>query len=54
MCRAAVRHRRAAGAAPVLLRREKDVGHGARAVSRTVALASEQLVFAAAYTGLGL
>jgi prolyl oligopeptidase len=43
-----------AGTAPVLLRREKDVGHGARAVSRTVALASEQLVFAAAYTGLGL
>jgi prolyl oligopeptidase len=39
---------------PVLLRREKNVGHGARAVSRTVALASEQLAFLAAATGLGL
>jgi prolyl oligopeptidase len=39
---------------PVLLRREPDVGHGARAVSRTVALAAEQLAFAAAHTGLEL
>jgi prolyl oligopeptidase len=39
---------------PVLLRRERDVGHGARAVSRTVALAAEQLAFAAAHTGLEL
>ena len=42
------------GARPVLLRRERNVGHGARAVSRTVALASEQLVFLAGYTGLAL
>jgi prolyl oligopeptidase len=39
---------------PVLLRRERDVGHGARAVSRSVALGAEQLAFAAAYTGLAL
>ncbi|HEU5417309.1 MAG TPA: prolyl oligopeptidase family serine peptidase [Streptosporangiaceae bacterium] len=55
MC-AALQHATTAppGTAPVLLRREKDVGHGARAVSRTVALASEQLAFAAAHTGLAL
>jgi prolyl oligopeptidase len=39
---------------PVLLRREKDVGHGARAVSRTVALSSEQLAFVAAHSQLRL
>ncbi len=37
---------------PVLLRREAQVGHGARAVSRTIALTAEQLAFAAAQTGL--
>lgn len=37
---------------PVLLRREANVGHGARAVSRTVSLAADQLAFAAAQTGL--
>jgi prolyl oligopeptidase len=37
---------------PVLLRREADVGHGARAVSRSVALAAAGLAFAAAQTGL--
>jgi prolyl oligopeptidase len=37
---------------PVLLRREKDVGHGARAVSRAVGLSSEQLAFIAAHTQL--
>jgi prolyl oligopeptidase len=37
---------------PILLRREANVGHGARAVSRTVALAAEQLAFAAVQTGL--
>jgi prolyl oligopeptidase len=37
---------------PVLLRRETDVGHGARSVSRTVALATDQLSFLAAHTGL--
>jgi prolyl oligopeptidase len=39
---------------PVLIRRETDVGHGARSVSRTVALAVDQLAFLAAYTGLEL
>ncbi|MGY1783474.1 prolyl oligopeptidase family serine peptidase [Geodermatophilus sp. SYSU D00698] len=38
--------------APVLLRRETSVGHGARAVSRTVGLAADQLAFLAAATGL--
>ena len=33
------------GDRPVLLRREKDVGHGARAVSRTVRLSVDQLAF---------
>jgi len=40
--------------ASVLLRRETDVGHGARALSRSVALAADGLAFAAARTGLGL
>jgi prolyl oligopeptidase len=39
---------------PILLRREANVGHGARAISRTVALASESLAFAAAQTGLSV
>ncbi|MCZ2857532.1 prolyl oligopeptidase family serine peptidase [Blastococcus sp. VKM Ac-2987] len=39
-------------AAPVVLRREVSVGHGARAVSRTVGLAADQLAFLAAHTGL--
>jgi prolyl oligopeptidase len=37
---------------PVVLRRELAVGHGARAVSRTVGLAADQLAFLAASTGL--
>jgi prolyl oligopeptidase len=37
---------------PVLLRREANVGHGARAISRTVGLSAESLAFAAAQTGL--
>ncbi|HEY0507389.1 MAG TPA: prolyl oligopeptidase family serine peptidase [Blastococcus sp.] len=37
---------------PVVLRRETSVGHGARAVSRTVGLAADQLAFLAAHTGL--
>ena len=41
-----------ASAAPVVLRRETSVGHGARAVSRTVGLAADQLAFLAAHTGL--
>lgn len=40
--------------APILLRREKDVGHGARSVSRTVDLAADVLAFLAAHTGLRL
>jgi prolyl oligopeptidase len=37
---------------PILLRRETDVGHGARSVSRSVALGVDQLAFLAAHTGL--
>ncbi|GAA1275503.1 prolyl oligopeptidase family serine peptidase [Pseudonocardia aurantiaca] len=39
---------------PALIRRETDVGHGARSVSRTVALATDQLAFLATHTGLDL
>ena len=39
---------------PVLLRREQEVGHGARAVSRSVALSADTLAFLAAQTGLEL
>ncbi|MFZ0322789.1 MAG: prolyl oligopeptidase family serine peptidase [Actinomycetes bacterium] len=39
---------------PVLVRRESDVGHGARAVSRAVELSVDTLSFAAAVTGLPL
>jgi prolyl oligopeptidase len=42
------------GDAPILVRREKDVGHGARALSRTVALSADTLGFAARWTGLRL
>lgn len=37
---------------PILLRRESQVGHGARAVSRSVALSADTLAFLAAHTGL--
>ena len=37
---------------PVLLRAEDQVGHGARAVSRTAELAGDTLAFAARHTGL--
>ncbi|RVX43629.1 prolyl oligopeptidase [Nonomuraea polychroma] len=37
---------------PVLLRNEAEVGHGARAVSRTVDLSADTLTFLATYTGL--
>jgi prolyl oligopeptidase len=40
--------------APVLVRREADVGHGARAVSRTVDMVADTLAFAAHHTGLRL
>ncbi len=55
MC-AALQHATSAPLAerPVLLRREANVGHGARAISRTVGLSSETLTFLAAQTGLAL
>jgi prolyl oligopeptidase len=37
---------------PILLRAEDQVGHGARAVSRTAELAGDTLAFAARHTGL--
>ena len=43
-----------AGPRPILLRRERDVGHGARSVSRTVQLAVDQLAFLADRLGLPL
>jgi hypothetical protein len=42
------------GDRPILLRREGDVGHGARALSRTVALTVDTLTFAARWTGLAV
>jgi prolyl oligopeptidase len=38
--------------APILLRRETDVGHGARAVSRSIELTADSLAFMARQTGL--
>ncbi len=52
MC-AALQYATASGP-PVLLRAEGQVGHGARAVSRTAELAGDTLAFAARYTGLDL
>ena len=37
---------------PILLRNEAKVGHGARSLSRSIALSAETLAFAAAQTGL--
>jgi prolyl oligopeptidase len=52
MC-AALQYATASGPSrPVLLRAEDQVGHGARAVSRTAELAGDTLAFAARYTGL--
>ncbi|MGZ4637793.1 MAG: prolyl oligopeptidase family serine peptidase [Actinomycetes bacterium] len=42
------------GSRPILFRRERDVGHGARAMSRTVVLTADTLTFAARWTGLEL
>jgi prolyl oligopeptidase len=50
MC-AALQHA-TSGAGPVLIRAEGDVGHGARALSRSVALSADSLAFTAAWTGL--
>lgn len=52
MC-AALQHA-TSGDRPVLLRREKDVGHGARSISRTVDLAVDTMSFLAARLGLSL
>jgi prolyl oligopeptidase len=49
---AALQYASSAAARPVLLRAEDQVGHGARAVSRTAELAADTLAFAAHYTGL--
>jgi len=53
MC-AALQHATAApfSVRPILLRRESNVGHGQRAVSRSVSLSSQTLAFAAFHTGL--
>jgi prolyl oligopeptidase len=52
MC-AALQHATSSGPGrPVLLRAEGQVGHGARAVSRTAELAGDTLAFAARQTGL--
>ncbi|GGL06369.1 prolyl endopeptidase [Sphaerisporangium melleum] len=51
MC-AALQHAQAADDRPILLRNESEVGHGARAVSRSVELAADQLTFLARHTGL--
>jgi prolyl oligopeptidase len=40
--------------APVLVRRESDVGHGGRALSRSVELSADTLAFLAQHTGLTL
>ena len=42
------------GTRPILIRAEGDVGHGARALSRSVALSADTLAFTAAWTGLEL
>lgn len=52
MC-AALQHA-TSGNRPILLRRETDVGHGARAVSRSVELSVDVLAFLAKHTNLEL
>ncbi len=52
MC-AALQHATSSGR-PVLLRAEDQVGHGARAVSRSAELSGDTLAFAARHTGLRL
>ncbi|MFC3999245.1 prolyl oligopeptidase family protein [Nocardiopsis sediminis] len=53
MC-AALQHATSASPAerPILLRREAEVGHSSRSVSRSVRLNADQLAFLARYTGL--
>ncbi|ETK31348.1 prolyl oligopeptidase family serine peptidase [Microbispora sp. ATCC PTA-5024] len=50
---AALQHAQA-GDRPILLRNETEVGHGARAVSKSIELAADQLAFLARHTGLGV
>lgn len=50
MC-AALQHATCANA-PIIIRTEADVGHGARSISRSVELSSDVLAFMAATTGL--
>ena len=52
MC-AALQHA-TSGSGPILLRNEAEVGHGARAISRTVDLSVDTLSFMAARTGLSI
>jgi prolyl oligopeptidase len=51
MC-AALQHATSADERPILLRNEADVGHGSRAISRSVDLNVDTLSFTAAHTGL--
>ena len=51
MC-AALQAAAPAGNPPIVFRRESDVGHGARAVSRSVDLSADTLAFLARHTGL--
>jgi prolyl oligopeptidase len=51
MC-AALQHATSADERPILLRNEADVGHGSRAISRSVDLNVDTLAFTAAHTGL--
>jgi prolyl oligopeptidase len=50
MC-AALQHATVSASRPILLRRELSVGHGARAVSRSVSMSADILAFAAFHTG---
>ena len=53
---AALQHATSGGIdeAPILLRAEANVGHGGRAISRSVELSADTLAFAAHHTGLSL
>jgi prolyl oligopeptidase len=49
---AVLQHAQTDGDRPILLRNESEVGHGARAVSRSVEMMADQLAFLARHTGL--
>ncbi|MEU7002425.1 prolyl oligopeptidase family serine peptidase [Nonomuraea sp. NPDC046570] len=51
MC-AALQHAQADADRPIVLRNEREVGHGARSISRTVDLSADTLTFLARHTGL--